>query len=147
MHACHAHFSTNTNRLGTTTEAIIRLIERRIMHGEQKFCYSVSQALFSRTRPLMDRSIAPFRTAGRCFPNAYRLTKLDHKRLKLNEHMHKALAIVPAAGCTFSGLLFRHFLFVHMFFYICDQICKKGSYTRTTSMHRFCHHSIATPMY
>ena len=30
----------------------------------------------------------------------------------------KALAVVPAAGYTFSGLLFRHFLFVHMFFYI-----------------------------
>ena len=30
---------------------------------------------------------------------------------------------------------------------VCDQICKKGSYTCTTSMHRFCHHSIATPMY
>ena len=29
---------------------------------------------------------------------------------------------------------------------ICDQICKKGSYTRTTSIHRFCHHSIATLM-
>ena len=29
----------------------------------------------------------------------------------------KALAIVPASGCTFSGLLFRHFLFVHVFFY------------------------------
>ena len=27
---------------------------------------------------------------------------------------------------------------------ICDRICKKGSYTRTTSTHRFHHHSIDT---
>ena len=27
---------------------------------------------------------------------------------------------------------------------ICDWICKKGSYTRTTSTHRFHHHSIDT---
>ena len=27
---------------------------------------------------------------------------------------------------------------------ICDRICKKGSYTRTTSEHRFHHHSIDT---
>ena len=29
---------------------------------------------------------------------------------------------------------------------ICDQICKKGSYMRTTSIHRFYHHLIATLM-
>ena len=29
-------------------------------------------------------------------------------------------------------------------FNICDRICKKGSYTRTTSTHRFHHHSIDT---
>ena len=28
--------------------------------------------------------------------------------------------------------------------YICDRICKKGSYTRTTLEHRFHHHSMDT---
>ena len=30
------------------------------------------------------------------------------------------------------------------YYHICDRICKKGSYTRTTSTHRFHHHSIDT---
>ena len=32
--------------------------------------------------------------------------------------------------------------YIRMF--ICDRICKKGSYTRTTSEHRFHHHSMDT---
>ena len=39
-----------------------------------------------------------------------------------------------------------HIISNTLYTYICDQICKKGSYTRTTSIHRFCHHSIATLM-
>ena len=42
MHMCHAHFLTNTNQLGTIIEAIIRLIEQRIMQEEQQYYYLVS---------------------------------------------------------------------------------------------------------
>ena len=34
--------------------------------------------------------------------------------------------------------------FVYFQYLICDRICKKGSYTRTTSEHRFHHHSMDT---
>ena len=35
-------------------------------------------------------------------------------------------------------------LLLNQYIYICDRICKKGSYTRTTSIHRFHHHTIHT---
>ena len=40
-----------------------------------------------------------------------------------------ALAIVLAAGCTFLGLLFRHFLFVHVLFYIYSHVLPLCSYS------------------
>ena len=35
-------------------------------------------------------------------------------------------------------------IMMHKFINICDQICKKGSYTRTTSEHKFHHHTMDT---
>ena len=37
-----------------------------------------------------------------CLPNAYRLTKLDYKRLKLNDHIHKYKPVALAPD-IFSG--------------------------------------------
>ena len=40
-----------------------------------------------------------------------------------------ALVIVPASGCTFLELLFWHFLFVHVFFYIYSRAWPLCSYS------------------
>ena len=46
------------------------LLQTRVFMKFKSSCtVAFSHALFSQTHPLIDRSVAPFRTAGRCLPN------------------------------------------------------------------------------
>ena len=47
-------------------------------------------------------------------------------------------------GKTTAWYWIGNLIFTMLKSYICDRICKKGSYTCTTSTHRFHHHSIDT---
>ena len=48
--------------------------------------------------------------------------------------------------CLFTSIISSNSTPTHLIpsLIICDRICKKGSYTRTTSTYRFHHHSIDT---
>ena len=105
-----------------------------------KFCRVFSKIKFQSNWVTMTASYNPALFFKNMFP------KSDSWLFQKNFHL-KITAYTVCKFCEFLGKFTFHETFTLKFFFICDQICQKGSYACTVSSYTFHRHLLAISMY